>query len=108
MTAATAPRAFIETTDPNTGASQRIELVQQHFIIGRSPEVAQYVASAPGTSRAHVELSRDQGGYLIKDLGSKNGTVLNGEPMVPYKGYALQEGDTFVIAGGKFSFRVSV
>lgn len=104
---ATSPRAFIETTDPATGASQRIELVQQHFIIGRSPEVAQYVASAPGTSRAHVEVARENGGYIIKDLGSKNGTVLNGEPMVPYKEYELQEGDTFIIAGGRFSFKVS-
>nr|WP_106766703.1 FHA domain-containing protein [Paenibacillus faecalis] len=44
---------------------------------------------------------------MIKDLGSKNGTILKGEPMVPYKEYPLQEGDTFLIAGGKYTFHAS-
>ncbi|MDH6675780.1 pSer/pThr/pTyr-binding forkhead associated (FHA) protein, partial [Paenibacillus sp. LBL] len=52
-----------------------------------------------GTSRAHVELSREGGEYVLKDLGSRNGTILKGESMVPYKEYPLKEGDTFVIAG---------
>ncbi|WP_054956482.1 FHA domain-containing protein [Paenibacillus dakarensis] len=46
-------------------------------------------------------------GYKIKDLGSKNGTILKGEPMVPYKEYPLQEGDVFQIAGSKYMFRAS-
>lgn len=86
--------------------SERIELKQQHFVIGRSAEVSQYVESSVGTSRAHVELSRgDDGTFRIKDLGSKNGTRLRGEAMVPYKEYSLHDGDTFVIVKGHYTFR---
>lgn len=86
--------------------SERIDLRQQHFVIGRSDEVSQYVESSVGASRAHVELSRTaDGGYLIKDLGSKNGTRLKGEAMVPYKEYPLQDGDRFTIVKGAYTFR---
>ncbi|MFB6472979.1 MULTISPECIES: FHA domain-containing protein [Paenibacillus] len=45
-----------------------------------------------GTSRAHVELSREGGEYVLKDLGSRNGTILKGESMVPYKEYPFEGG----------------
>lgn len=97
--------AYLELNEPNAAAPQRIELYQPHFIIGRSPDVAQFVAQGVGTSRAHVELSREGGGYVLKDLGSRNGTVLKGESMVPYKEYPLMEGDVFIIAGWSFTLR---
>ncbi|KOP66778.1 hypothetical protein AMS62_17200 [Bacillus sp. FJAT-18019] len=101
------PSAYLELNEPNAAAPQRIELHQPHFIIGRSPDVAQFVAQGVGTSRAHVELSRESGEYVLKDLGSKNGTVLKGEAMVPYKEYPLMEGDVFTIAGWSFTLRRS-
>jgi len=102
------PSAYLELNEPNVLAPQRIELHQPHFIIGRSPDVAQFVAQGVGTSRAHVELSREGGEYVLKDLGSKNGTVLKGEAMVPYKEYPLMEGDAFIIAGWSFTLRRSL
>lgn len=105
--ASSQPYAFLEVVSSDNGRDERVELHQPHFIIGRSAEVSQYVTQAVGTSRAHVELYRSAGGYMIKDLGSKNGTILKGERMVPYKEYLLQEGDTFLIAGGKYTFRAS-
>lgn len=98
-------RAYLELNEPNAAATQRIELNQPHFIIGRSPDVAQFIAQGVGTSRAHVELSREGGEYVLKDLGSRNGTMLKGESMVPYKEYPLKEGDAFVIAGWSFTLR---
>ncbi|MFE9278255.1 DUF6382 domain-containing protein [Paenibacillus glucanolyticus] len=98
-------RTYLELNEPNAAATQRIELTQPHFIIGRSPDVAQFVAQGVGTSRAHVELSREGGEYVLKDLGSRNGTILKGESMVPYKEYPLKEGDAFVIAGWSFTLR---
>lgn len=101
------PSAFLEVIIDDNGVSERVELHQPHFIIGRSAEVSQYVSQIVGTSRAHVEISRGTAGFKIKDLGSKNGTILKGEPMVPYKEYSLEEGDTFLIAGGKYTFRAA-
>jgi len=77
-----------------------------HFIIGRSADVAQFVEETPGTSRAHVELSKGSEGYIIKDLGSKNGTLLNKEPMVSYKEYPLHDGDTFTIIKGEYKYHL--
>lgn len=77
-----------------------------HFIIGRAADVAQFVEETAGTSRAHVELSKGIGGYIIKDLGSKNGTLLNKEPMVSYKEYPLHDGDTFTIIQGEYTYHL--
>ncbi|HEY2509315.1 MAG TPA: sigma 54-interacting transcriptional regulator [Polyangiaceae bacterium] len=37
------------------------------------------VAPDPGLSRAHVELRHEDSGWTIRDLGSRNGTFLDGE-----------------------------
>ncbi|OZB96896.1 hypothetical protein CJP46_09135 [Paenibacillus sp. XY044] len=103
-----APGYYLIREGEQGNPSERIELMLPHFVIGRSEEVAQYVEASTGTSRAHVELTRSkEGGYLIKDLGSRNGTKLHGEPMVPYKEYPLKDGDTFTIVSGVYTFKVS-
>jgi hypothetical protein len=104
--ALSAPECYLLREGEEGARAEQIELRQQHFVIGRSDEVSQYVESSVGASRAHVELSRSEnGGYLIKDLGSRNGTRLGGETMVPYKEYPLRDGDTFIIVKGRYTFR---
>jgi hypothetical protein len=48
-------------------------------------------------SRCHVRIERDEGGYLLRDLGSKNGTHVNGEE-VREGPYRLKDGDEIQIA----------
>ena len=46
-------------------------------------------------SRAHAQLARDDGGgHFITDMGSKNGTWLNGERLLSNQAYAVRDGDT--------------
>ncbi|WP_238652510.1 DUF6382 domain-containing protein [Paenibacillus piscarius] len=97
---------YLERTSPDEGgAFERIELNRPSFIIGRSAEVAQYVEASEGASRVHVEISRISGGYILKDLDSRNGTLFAGEAMVPYKEYPLTEGAVFKIVKGTYTFR---
>lgn len=97
---------YLERSSPDhSGAPERIELNRPSFIIGRSAEVAQYVEASEGASRVHVEISRGSGGYILKDLDSRNGTLLAGETMVPYKEYPLTEGAVFTIVKGTYTFR---
>ncbi|MNW64363.1 FHA domain protein [compost metagenome] len=69
--------------------------------------MVQYVDNSTGVSRAHVELSRSKSGYALKDLGSVNGTMLQGNLLAPYKEYPLTDGDTFILAESVYVYRVS-
>lgn len=69
------------------------------FLIGRSGGKVHYADEHPGISRVHLELGADEDGYTAKDLGSRNGTTLNGSPMIAYKIYKLQSEDELQLAG---------
>ncbi|WP_342417035.1 DUF6382 domain-containing protein [Paenibacillus sp. FSL R10-2782] len=107
------PIACLERKPPGSGAAERIRLQPDQFVagsffIGRDPQLVQFVEQTEGASRSHIELCVDAEGqgHIVKDLSSTNGTVLNGEPMVPYKEYAMKDGDTFKIAGVSYTYRL--
>ena len=81
------------------GQYRRIPVEPGVAVIGRSEAHARIVDTAEGVSRAHLEIACDGAEVRIKDLASRNGTLLGGEIMVPYKEYALQDGDAFRLAG---------
>ncbi|WP_219838689.1 DUF6382 domain-containing protein [Paenibacillus sp. R14(2021)] len=90
------------------GQMEQIRLEHAQFIIGRSSEGVHYVDPSSGISRAHLELAGSHGSWSVKDMGSRNGSTLNGDAMVPYKTYALADKDTVQLAGGegpKYVFR---
>ncbi|WP_025682412.1 DUF6382 domain-containing protein [Paenibacillus maysiensis] len=107
------PIACLERKPPGSGAAEHIRLQPDQFVagsffIGREPQLVQFVEHTEGASRSHIELCIDAEGqgHIVKDLSSTNGTVLNGEPMVPYKEYAMKDGDTFKIAGVSYTYRL--
>ncbi len=56
----------------------------------------------PGVSRHHAEVVEDNGRYLIRDLGSTNGTVVNGSPVTSHR---LQDGDRIAFGRSVVEFR---
>ncbi|KMK78252.1 DUF6382 domain-containing protein [Alkalihalobacillus pseudalcaliphilus] len=84
---------------------EQIELAETHFTIGRNDEAVVYVEDSVGVSRVHAEFVRIENSYGVKDLGSKNGTKLNGEALVPYKIYALQIDDVVSIGKVDYTFK---
>ncbi|MFR9710008.1 DUF6382 domain-containing protein [Paenibacillus sp. MB22_1] len=100
------PRYYLERYESFGGAAERIPLTPGSFVIGRSEDIAQYVENTSGVSRAHVEILVTSHGCTLKDLGSTNGTYLNGENVAPYKEYPLQADDVFVLAETRFKFGV--
>jgi len=56
-------------------------------------------------SRRHVEISRTNDQWNATDLGSRNGTKLNGSPLAPEYPTAIKHGD--VLRLGSWVFRVS-
>lgn len=74
---------------------QRWTIENDMFVIGRGND-CQIILPERQVSRHHVKILRRDGGYVLQDLGSKNGTHINGTKIqgtVP-----LQDGDEIQIA----------
>ncbi len=69
-------RRLIVKEGPQLGETYPLEGVE--LVIGREPGVEIQIDS-PGVSRRHARLSLQSGQYFLQDLGSSNGTFLNGE-----------------------------
>lgn len=67
-------------------------------------DLSPYQAYAAGVSRLHASLKRDGKRVAIMDLGSANGTYVNGKRLAPNTERLLNHGD--VVALGKFKFQV--
>ena len=57
-----------------------LPIVGKSMLVGRDPE-NEIVVDHPTVSRRHVEISSSEDGWFVKDLGSRNGTTLNGEKL---------------------------
>ncbi len=57
-------------------ATRRLE-VGQSMVLGRAP-TADVVLVTPNVSQFHARISREEAGMMVEDLGSTNGTWLNG------------------------------
>jgi len=88
--------AFLIVQDPADGASViRLES-DRPCTLGRGPGNA-VVLRDERSSRCHAEISPAAGGWILRDLGSRNGTHLGGEALVG--DHRLASGDTFRIGG---------
>ena len=76
---AAAELAYVELSGTGTGSLKRIELSKDVTRFGRDPGVEGAIAAAAAVvSRRHAEIRRQDGKYVLIDLGSFNGTTLNG------------------------------
>jgi adenylate cyclase len=80
---------------------QAYTFTEGEVTIGRSPE-CQIVLKDFGISRTHARLYADEDGVRIQDLKSKNGTQVNGVPVVEAP---LKDGDRILL--GKFQLAFS-
>jgi len=86
---------------------------RNEFTLGRLSEgqpimpdidLTPYQAYASGVSRLHVVIKRESARVIIMDLGSSNGTYLNGRRLSPHVEESLNHGD--VVALGKLKIQV--
>lgn len=70
-------------------------------IVGRSSD-NQIVVRDDRASRRHAEISLRKGAWTVRDLGSRNGTQVNGRTLVDE--HLLAEGDLVVVAGCEMKF----
>jgi sigma-B regulation protein RsbU (phosphoserine phosphatase) len=66
---------LITTSD---GSNTTVQLSGDRYLLGRSPQAELFFPQVPGLSRQHALLERDQDRWVLSDVGSTNGTFLNG------------------------------
>jgi hypothetical protein len=86
-----------------TGDGRRIPVAEQPVVIGRLSS-CDIPLGDPQVSRRHAEVRRDTEGFCLFDLGSTNGTVVNG---VPIRERRLADGDELRIGSATIRFETS-
>lgn len=78
-----------------SGGAERFELDGEEISIGRHPD-CNVVVDAGAVSRFHAKVAREGDQFVVYDLGSRNGTFLNGQLLTG--GQVLREGDRIRIS----------
>ncbi|HEV2968987.1 MAG TPA: SpoIIE family protein phosphatase [Pirellulales bacterium] len=82
-------------------AGERHTLNGPKAILGRHPD-CQIVLDSGAVSRQHAEITCTDGDFFIQDLGSRNGTIVNGQAIQAR--HRLQDGDRLKICDLSFAF----
>ncbi len=82
------------TIDTGDNRPERHPLDKERVTIGRSRESDIFLPDQ-WLSRHHAEIVRKGDAFFVHDLGSKNGTLLNGEPVAGER--ALRDGDVITL-----------
>ena len=81
---------------------ERISITRTPVAVGRL-STNDIVLSDPNISRRHAELRREGGRWVLVDLGSTNGTVVNGKLA---KEHVLKDGDEISFGTSRLRFRL--
>jgi dipeptidyl aminopeptidase/acylaminoacyl peptidase len=92
--------AALLTFESGPFAGRIVALPSQMVSIGRAPD-NEVVVGDPATSGHHGRIDMRNGFFWISDLGSTNGTLVNGEPVIEKQ---LSDGDMIAIGQNTMRF----
>ena len=87
------------------GVEESIKLEGKKWIAGRE-DGSDILLNDKKASRRQFELTSTPQGYFIRDLGSANGTSLNGFPLAPDELKAIRSGDVIVVGRVTLHFEI--
>jgi pSer/pThr/pTyr-binding forkhead associated (FHA) protein len=85
-------------------AGSKVAVKKDRFLIGRSPK-CHLSAGSTAISRQHCAIMRDDAKVTIKDLGSRNGTLVNGKKIA--EEVEVSSGDELTIGPLKFMVTIT-
>lgn len=100
---------FLSEGEPGTPEETqglRAYILTSDFVIGRDPDLADLVLPDAEVGRAHARITQYNGSFFITDLGSVNGTRLNGRRLDKHVQEPLPDQCRLDIAGRLFHFIV--
>lgn len=80
---------------------EQIKISFAPVLIGRDPSSSDFVLPDDSVSRKHAQITPTKTGFIIEDLGSSNGTYVDGVPIVSC---VLHGGDSVQIGKNLFLF----
>lgn len=75
--------------------------------IGRTESNIKNIFDDQSISKSHAVIDLEEGQYTFKDLGSLNGTTMNGKKLDAYQITPIKSGDKFILGESEFVFEVS-
>lgn len=85
-------------------SGERIPLTSERSVIGRLADCTVVIADG-NTSRHHAEIRRVANAFMVNDLGSTNGTFVNGERVTAER--RLADGDAITVGAVTVRFEAS-
>ncbi|HEY8174927.1 MAG TPA: FHA domain-containing protein [Gemmatimonadaceae bacterium] len=89
-----------------TSTNQRFDVRSQAVKIGRSPDCNIQIPPEQGASvsRIHCEIAIEEGGVVVRDAGSRNGTFVNGKKLDAL--HPAVKGDFIMLGSGGPQFAI--
>ena len=92
---------FLEIVSGVDTKTKRLPIEKEAVILGRGRDCTLRIRDGYASSR-HAKVYADVDGVCLEDLGSRNGTFLNGRRLT--EPAALEDGDTFSIGDAVFRY----
>ncbi|MGQ0774293.1 MAG: DUF3662 and FHA domain-containing protein [Pseudonocardiales bacterium] len=97
----TGPRSLAASLHLDDGSNRAYQLIEGSNVVGRGQD-AQFRLPDTGVSRRHLEITWDSQVAMLADLGSTNGTTVNGTPVQTWQ---LVDGDVIRVGHSSLVFR---
>jgi predicted Ser/Thr protein kinase len=105
--------AILRVVEP-VRAAWEMPVARNPMLLGRASEAEGYRPDFDMTfydegdyvSRRHARITKGRVGYFIADLGSSNGTTVNGHALEPNRAYQLRNGDRIKVGLVVIQFRL--
>ena len=98
-------RARLLLLNSGGDVSQEFEITRPNIVIGRSPQ-SNILISDTEISRIHAQIVNTPHGFFIADMGSTNGTFLNGQAIKPKQMIELKSNDQVNLGQLDFLFQL--
>ncbi len=90
---------------PSSTDNETLKLEGQVWTAGRESD-CEIQLHNPKVSRKHFELNKNEEGYFVTDLGSSNGTYLNGHRIPPHEPTKILSGDQLRVLDIEIQFEI--
>lgn len=98
------PTYFLKPLDKER--YQYINICDFPFIIGKEKERVHFVINEKSVSRTHCKIDEKDGEIYLTDLGSTNGTFLNGNKLIKLEPHLLKAKDEILISNIRYRYEL--